>query len=33
CQRCKEAAFCSRVCQKAGWKAHKKYCCAYDQKK
>jgi len=27
CQLCKEAAFCRRACQKAGWKEHKKSCC------
>mmetsp|Transcript_10662 Transcript_10662/g.18835 ORF Transcript_10662/g.18835 Transcript_10662/m.18835 type:complete len:430 (+) Transcript_10662:700-1989(+) len=26
CQLCREAAFCGRVCQKAGWKDHKKIC-------
>mmetsp|Transcript_10750 Transcript_10750/g.16941 ORF Transcript_10750/g.16941 Transcript_10750/m.16941 type:complete len:363 (-) Transcript_10750:21-1109(-) len=28
CQRCKKAAFCSRACQKAGWRSHKKICCS-----
>mmetsp|Transcript_3957 Transcript_3957/g.5493 ORF Transcript_3957/g.5493 Transcript_3957/m.5493 type:complete len:111 (+) Transcript_3957:22-354(+) len=26
CQHCKKAAFCSRVCLKAGWKVHKRTC-------
>lgn len=32
CQRCKTAPFCSRVCLKAGWRAHKEKCCGLVQK-
>mmetsp|Transcript_38823 Transcript_38823/g.63859 ORF Transcript_38823/g.63859 Transcript_38823/m.63859 type:complete len:206 (+) Transcript_38823:123-740(+) len=28
CRLCRKVAFCSRVCQKAGWKTHKGKCCA-----
>lgn len=27
CGRCKSVSFCSRECQRAGWKEHKPFCC------
>ncbi|EUC54443.1 MYND finger protein [Rhizoctonia solani AG-3 Rhs1AP] len=26
CSQCKQARYCSVLCQRQGWKAHKKYC-------
>lgn len=32
CSGCKVATYCDRVCQKADWKRHKRYCCRWPSR-